>query len=100
MDSSDSNNTVVNTTFELSSDINPGLNTTLGLPSDTSSSWKNNLSKRWSKKQPTKSELCDTFLDMKNSLIVQSNNAVCLNTRVENLEKDLADLIRYINEHI
>ncbi len=62
--------------------------------------WKNNLSKRWSKKQPTKSELCDTFLDMKNSLIVQSNNAVGLNTRVENLEKDLADLIRYINERI
>ena len=62
--------------------------------------WKNNLSKRWSKRQPTKSELCDTFLDMKNSLIVQSNNAVGLNTRVENLEKDLADLIRYINERI
>ena len=62
--------------------------------------WKTNLSKRWSKKQPTKSELCDTFLDMKNSLIVQSNNAVGLNTRVENLEKDLADLIRYINERI
>ena len=98
MDSSDSNNKVVNTTLELSSDINPGLNTNLGLPPNTS--WKNNLSKRWSKRQPTKSELCDTFLDMKNSLIVSSNNAVCLNTRVENLEKDLADLIRYINERI
>jgi len=98
MDSSDSNNTVVNTTLGLTPDLNTELNTNLGLPPDTS--WKNNLSKRWSKKQPTKSELCDTFLDMKNSLIVQSNNTVCLNRRIESLEKDLADLIRYINERI
>ena len=62
--------------------------------------WKNNLSKRWSKKQPTKSELCDTFLDMKNSLLVQSNNIIGLNKRIDGLERDLADLIRYINERV
>ena len=63
-------------------------------------SWKSNLSKRWSKKQPTKGELCDTFLDMKHSLTVQSNNTVGLNKRIERLEQDVADLIRYINARI
>ena len=92
MDNSDNQNTPFG--------FSPEKNTTENPTSETNPSWKNNLSRRWSKKQPTKSELCDTFLDMKNSLIVQSNNAVCLNTRVENLEKDLADLIRYINERI
>ncbi len=62
--------------------------------------WKANLSRRWSKKQPTKGELCDTFLDMKHSLTVQSNNIVGLNKRIERLEHDVADLIRYINERL
>ena len=62
--------------------------------------WKANLSRRWSKKQPTKGELCDTFLDMKHSLTVQSNNIVGLNKRIERLEQDLADLIRYVNERL
>ena len=52
------------------------------------------------KKLPTKSELCDTFLDMKNSLLVQSNNIIGLNKRIDGLERDLADLIRYINERV
>ena len=62
--------------------------------------WKANLSRRWSKKQPTKGELCDTFLDMKDSLTVQSNNIIGLNKRIERLEQDLADLIRYVNERL
>ena len=62
--------------------------------------WKANLSRRWSKKQPTKGELCDTFLDMKHSLTVQSNNIIGLNKRIEHLEQDLADLIRYVNERL
>ena len=63
-------------------------------------SWKCNLSKRWSKKQPTKGELCDTFLDMKHSLTVQSNNIIGLNKRIERLEQDVADLISYINARL
>ena len=62
--------------------------------------WNANLSRRWSKKQPTKGELCDTFLDMKHSLTVQSNNIIGLNKRIERLEQDLADLIRYVNERL
>ena len=37
----------------------PDKNTSENPASETTPSWKNNLSKRWSKKQPTKSELCD-----------------------------------------
>ena len=63
-------------------------------------SWKANLAKRWSKKQPTKGELCDAFLDVKQSLTVQSNNTAGLHQRLEILEHDLADLIKYINERL
>ena len=110
MKSSDKN-TGGNTALGFTSDKNTGGNTALGLTSDNqntafglmsdiSPSWKNNLSKRWSKKQPSKSELCETFLDMKNSLIVQSNNIIGLNKRIERLEKDMADLIQYINANL
>ena len=63
-------------------------------------SWKANLSKRWSKKQPTKGDLCDSLLDTKLSLTVQSNSIVGLTQRIERLEHDLADLIQYINERL
>ena len=63
-------------------------------------SWKANLSKRWSKKQPTKGDLCDSLLDTKLSLTVQSNSIVGLTQRTERLENDLADLIQYINERL
>jgi hypothetical protein len=63
-------------------------------------SWKANLSKRWSKKQPTKGDLCDSLLDTKLSLTVQSNSIVGLTRRIERLENDLADLIQYINERL
>ena len=63
-------------------------------------SWKANLSKRWSKKQPTKGDLCNSLLDTKLSLTVQSNNIVGLTQRIERLENDLADLIQYINERL
>ena len=63
-------------------------------------SWKANLSKRWSKKQPTKGDLCDSLLDTKLSLTVQSNSIVGLTQRIEHLEHDLADLIQYINERL
>ena len=96
MDSSDSKNTAENTTLGFSPEENTDTNTT----PEKAPSWKGNLSKRWSKKQPTKSELTDTFLDMKNSLLVQSNNIVGLNRRIEILERDMADLIRYINSRI
>ena len=92
MDNSDNQNTAFG--------FVPDKNTSENPASETTPSWKNNLSKRWSKKQPTKSELCDTFLDMKNSLLVQSNNIIGLSKRIDGLERDLADLIRYINERI
>ena len=92
MDNSDNQNTP----FGFVPDKNTNETPTL----ETVPSWKNNLSKRWSKKQPTKSELCDTFLDMKNSLLVQSNNIIGMNKRIDGLERDLADLIRYINERV
>ena len=82
-----------NTTAESS----PNKNTEQNPTDSQSSSWKANLSKRWSKKQPTKGELCETFLDLKNSLVVQSNNVVGLNNCIERLERDLGDLIEYIN---
>jgi len=63
-------------------------------------SWKANLSKRWSKKQPTKGDLCDSLLDTKLSLTVQSSSIVGLTQRIERLEHDLADLIQYINERL
>ena len=63
-------------------------------------SWKANLSKRWLKKQPTKGELCDSLLDTKLSLTVQSNSIVGLTQRIERLEHDFADLIQYINERL
>ena len=63
-------------------------------------SWKANLSKRWSKKQPTKGDLCDSLMDTKLSLTVQSNSIVGLTRRIERLENDLADLIQYINERL
>ena len=110
MDSSDSKNTTENTTLGFSPEENTETNTTLGFPSDKYTdtnttpekvpSWKGNLSKRWSKKGPSKAELTDTFLDMKNSLLVQSANVVGLNRRIEILERDMADLIRYINSRI
>jgi len=96
MDSSDNKNTTENTTLGFSSEENTDTNTA----SETSPSWKCNLSKRWSKKSPSKSELTDNFLDMKNSLLVQSNNIVGLNKRIEVLERDLSDLIRYINSRL
>ena len=92
MDNSDNQNTPFGFVPDKSTNETP--------TSETNPSWKNNLSKRWSKKQPTKSELCDTFLDMKNSLLVQSNNIIGLNKRIDGLERDLADLIRYINERV
>ena len=82
-------------TNKQNTDPNPTLKSESELPL-----WKANLSRRWSKKQPTKGELCDTFLDMKHSLTVQSNNIIGLNKRIERLEQDLADLIRYVNERL
>jgi hypothetical protein len=96
MDSSDSKNTTENTTLGFSPEENTDTNTT----PEKVPSWKGNLSKRWSKKGPSKAELTDTFLDMKNSLLVQSANVVGLNRRIEILERDMADLIRYINSRI
>jgi len=96
MDSSDSKNTTENTTLGFSPEENTDTNTT----PEKVPSWKGNLSKRWSKKGPSKAELTDTFLDMKNSLLVQSANVVGLNRRIEILERDMEDLIRYINSRI
>jgi hypothetical protein len=96
MDSSDSKNTTENTTLGFSPEENTDTNTT----PEKVPLWKGNLSKRWSKKGPSKAELTDTFLDMKNSLLVQSANVVGLNRRIEILERDMADLIRYINSRI
>ena len=82
-----------NTTAESSPNKNTERNTT----DSQTPSWKANLSLRWSRKLPTKGELCDTFLDLKNSLVVQSNNVAGLNKRIERLERDLGDLIEYLN---
>ena len=82
-----------NTTAESS----PNKNTEQNPTESQSPSWKANLSLRWSKKQPTKGELCDTFLDLKQTLVVQSNNIMGLNKRIERIERDLSDLIEYLN---
>ena len=42
--------------------------------------WKANLSRRWSKMQPKKGELCDTFLDMKHSLKTFKRSKPCQTT--------------------
>jgi hypothetical protein len=88
-----------NTSIEITPNKNTVANPT---PTDESQQplWKANLSRRWSKKMPTKGELYETFLDMKNSLTIQSNNIIGMNKRIERLEQDLADLIRYVNERL
>jgi len=56
-----------------------------------------NLSRRWAKKQPTKCELIDSFLDIKGSLIVTSNNVSTIDRRLQVLETNVSELIAYIN---
>ena len=78
-----------NTTAGFAPDKYYGENTSVGFAPDKDTgcptgsaaeqpSWKANLSKRWSKKQPTKGDLCDSLLDTKLSLAVQSNSIVGL----------------------
>ena len=59
-----------------------------------------NLSRRWAKKQPTKCELIDSFLDIKGSLIVTSNNVSTIDRRLQVLETNVSELIAYINTKI
>ena len=56
-----------------------------------------NLSRRWAKKQPTKNELIDSFLDVKGSLIITSNNVSTIDQRLQSLETIISELITYIN---
>ena len=56
-----------------------------------------NLSRRWAKKQPTKCELVESFLDVKGSLIITSNNLAAIDRRLQTLETNLSELIAYIN---
>ena len=56
-----------------------------------------NLSRRWAKKQPTKCELVESFLDVKGSLIITSNNVSAIDRRLQTLETNLSELIAYIN---
>jgi len=50
---------------------------------------EDNLFRRWAKKQPTKCELVDFFLDVKGSLIITSNNLLAIYRRLQTLETNL-----------
>ena len=56
-----------------------------------------NLSRRWAKKQPTKCELVESFLDVKGSLMITSNNVTAMDRRLQTLETNVSELITYIN---
>ena len=56
-----------------------------------------NLSLRWAKKQPTKCELVESFLDVKGSLIITSNNVSAMDRRLQTLEANFSELVTYIN---
>ena len=56
-----------------------------------------NLSRRWAKKQPTKSELTNSFLVIKGGLIVTSNTVSAIDQRLQSLETIISELITYIN---
>lgn len=69
-------------------------------PSTKKATSTNNLSMRWSKKQPTKSELVESFIDLKGSMSIMSNNVMAMDKRIQTLETNLSELISYINEKI
>ena len=59
-----------------------------------------NLSKRWAKKQPTKNELVESFVVLKDSTLIMSNNVAAMDKRLTTLETNVSELIAYINEKI
>ena len=59
-----------------------------------------NLSKRWAKKQPTKNELVESFVVLKDSTLIMSNNAVEFEKPLTTLETNVSELIAYINAKI
>ena len=56
-----------------------------------------NLSLRWSKRQPTKNELVEHFMELKSTTVIQQNSVLLMERRIVTLETDLRDLIEYIN---
>ena len=69
-------------------------------PSILKNAVSSNLSKRWAKKQPTKNELVESFVVLKDSTLIMSNNAVAFEKRLTTLETNVSELIAYINEKI
>ena len=105
-----------NTTAQKSSDLVFSSNTTNRKASDlvleenttndqvfkpsTSGKSNDNLSLRWAKKQPTKCELVESFLDLKGSMSIMSNNVMAMERRLSTVETNLTELIAYINQKL
>ena len=59
-----------------------------------------NLTLRWSKRQPTKMELTEHFIELKSTLTISQNSIIIMEKRITTLETDIAQLIEYINTKI
>ena len=66
----------------------------------TTKTTNNNLSMRWAKKQPTKNELVESFVDLKGTLSIMSNNVLAMDKRLQTLETNFSELVTYINDKI
>ena len=69
-------------------------------PSTMKGNGNNNLSKLWAKKQPTKNEMVESFLDLKTSTSIMSNNTIAMDNRLQTLERSFSELVSYINQKI
>jgi hypothetical protein len=59
-----------------------------------------NLSLRWSKRQPTKNELVELFVELKSSTAIWQSSTLMMEKRISTLETDVAQLIEYINSKL
>ena len=75
-------------------------NTTIFKPSTMKGNGNNNLAQRWAKKQPTKNEMVESFLELKASMSIMSNNTIAMDNRLQTLERSFSELVSYINQKI
>jgi hypothetical protein len=59
-----------------------------------------NLSLRWSKRQPTKNEMVELFVELKSSFAICQSSTLMMEKRISTLETDVAQLIEYINSKL
>ena len=59
-----------------------------------------NLSLRCSKRQPTKNEMVELFVELKSSTAIWQNSTLMMEKRISTLETDVAQLIEYINSKL